>query len=137
MKLTFYISAAVMCAIITVIGNIISAKIAQKTAEKTARETANKEIEKMERTWECEDLVSSDEEFAEMASLVSSFTYVQDGFAALDSVKKIAEIRSKESGDIAEILDKLYNAVVNEDYAQADRLLTAAIAEKRKIKQQR
>lgn len=134
MTFKIFISSAVISAIVAALGNIIAAKIAQKTAKETAQETANKEIEKLERTWEREDLVSSDEEFAEMATKVSAFVYFADGTGGLDALKTIAAIRSKEKGEIACMLDRLYTAVHRDNYQDADDLLTSAINEKRRIK---
>ena len=134
MTFKIIISSAIVSAFIAMIGSIITAKIAQKTAVKTAEETANREIEKMERTWQREDLVSSDEEFAEMASSVAAFVFYNDGTGRLQAMQHIAAIRSKEVGHIATILDNLYNDVRAKKIASANLLLNDAIEEKRKIR---
>ena len=134
MTFKIIISSAIVSAIITTIGSIITAKISQKTAVKTAEETANREIEKMERTWQREDIVSSDEEFAEMASAVASFVHMRNGAFSLDATKAVASIRSKETGELASTLDLLYNSIQADDYQKTELLLSEAITEKRKIK---
>lgn len=134
MTFKIFISSAIISAFITMIGSIITAKISQKTAVKTAEKTANREIEKMERTWQREDIVSSDEEFAEMASAVASFVHMSNGAFSLDAAKAVAAIRSKETGELASTLDLLYNSIQADDYQKTDMLLSEAISEKRKIK---
>ena len=134
MTIEIFISSAIVSAFIATIGSIITAKITQKTAVKTAEDTANKEIEKLERTWQREDVVSSDEEFGEMASAVASFVHMSNGAFSLDAAKAVASIRSKETGELASTLDLLYKSIQDDDYPKADMLLSEAIAEKRKVK---
>ena len=134
MTFKIIISSAIVSAIITTIGSIITAKISQKTAFKTAEETANREIEKMERTWQREDIVSSDEEFAEMSSAVASFVHMRNGAFSLEATKAVASIRSKETGELASTLDHLYNSIQADDYQKTEMLLSEAISEKRIIK---
>lgn len=90
----------------------------------------------MDRVWQREDLVSSDEEFAEMASVVSKFVSFGTGAWSVESIEKVAAIRSKESGEIGTIMDELYKSILSDSYTQADNLLTKAINEKRRIKTQ-
>lgn len=134
MTFKIFISSAIVSAIITTFGTIIAAKIAQKTARETAQETANQEIKKMERTWEREDLVSSDEEFAEMASIVSKYVSFGTGAWSDEAIAKVAAIRSKEKGELGKIMDDLYKCIMDDMYVNADRLLTKAINEKRRLK---
>lgn len=128
------ISSAVVCAFITFIGNIISAKIAQKTATKTAKQTASSEIERMQLTWNREDLVTSDDEFADMASEVAR--YIQNGGSAQlrEALAKVAAVRSKEYGDIGATLDTLYSCLRQYDRDGADCALSIAIDQKRDLK---
>lgn len=120
----------VICALVTVGGTLLSALIAFFVS----RTTANKEIEKMQLTWEREDIVSSDDEFAEMASAVA--TYVQNGWADMqrDALSKIAAIRSKEIGNLAVLLDRLYAEVCKNNTHSANTALTEVINEKRHTK---
>ena len=135
MAIKIIISYAVVCALITLIGNIISAKIAQKTATKTAKQTANSEIEKMQLTWNREDLVTSDDEFADMASDVAC--YVHGGYSnqLKDALAKVAAVRSKESGEIGDTLDTLYLCLRQYDRDGADCALSTAIQQKRDLKE--
>jgi len=132
--LKIFISSAIISAIVATLGNIITAKIAQRTAEKTTEKTMNKEIQKMRIAWEREDIVSSDDEFASMAEKVSHFVYYNNGDNQEGALAIIAFIRSKENGDIAAILDELYQSVLSDDPIAANELLTKAINAKREIK---
>ncbi len=131
------ISSAVISTIITVIGSVIVAHISRKTAVETAKETANHELEKLERTWDHDDIVSSDDEFAEMAALISKFVCYATGAWNIDALSKVAEVRSRESGTLGDILDSLYISIENRQYQETDVLLTKAIDEKRRLKQGR
>ena len=135
MDLQTIISSAVVSTAITVIGSIIVAHISRKAAIGTAKETASRELEKLERTWNHDDIVSSDDEFAEMAALVSKFVCFANGGWQVDALSKVAEVRSRESGKLGDILDKLYVRIGQQYYRETDVLLAEAIAEKRRLKQ--
>ena len=134
MTFEIFISSAIISTLITVIGNIITAKISHKAAIETAKKTANHEIEKMERIWQHESIVSSDEEFAEMAAVVSKFVSFANGAFSAEAIEKVAAIRSKESGQLGSVMDNLYNSILTDNYRQSDDLLAKAIEEKRRIK---
>lgn len=134
MTIEIVISSAVVAAIITVIGNIIAAKINQRTTVKTAREAASNELEKMQATWNREDMVSSDEEFAEMANAVARYINIATYKYHVDAMGKVAAVRSKETGEIGAMLDDLYNCIRDGNTSAADFALTNAIAQKRNIK---
>lgn len=134
MTFKIIISSAIVSVVITVLGNLITTRITQKSAEKIARETINHEIEKMERTWQREDIVSSDEEFAKMASTVATFVYCETGYGQEEALRELASVRSKESGSIGQLLDDLYVAVQKGQHHLADDLLSSTIQEKRRIK---
>ena len=136
MYIKIIVSSAVISALITFIGSIISANIARKSAKETAQEIANKEIEKMKLSWQREDMVSSDEEFAEMASVVAKFCAFATGAWSDEAIEKVGAIRSKESGKLGQIMDELYESVKCDRFAEADLLLTDAINEKRRLKSQ-
>lgn len=123
----------VICALVTVGGTLLSALIAFFVS----RTTANKEIEKMQLTWEREDIVSSDDEFAEMASAVARFVAYDSLQNQTEAMEKIAAIRAKEIGHTCASLDLLFRAVTTEDQGGADALLTEVINEKRRLKQDR
>lgn len=88
----------------------------------------------MQLSWEREDIVSSDDEFAEMASTVAQFVYYANGTFGPKSYEKVAAVRSKEAGKIGTILDSLSQAIKEDDYNDADVLLDEAIDEKRRIR---
>lgn len=134
MTIKIFVSAAVVSAVITLIGNIIAAKIAQRTAIKTAQETTNQEIKKLEKTWEREDLVSSDEEFSAMATAVARYIHRNSIENGIDAAGKVAGVRSKEHGEMGRILDALHTSIDDRNLERAALKLSQAIDEKRKIK---
>lgn len=132
MKFEFFISSAAITAIASLVSAIISAYIAKRTAETTA----NKEIEKMELKWAREDIVSSDTEFGEMSRAVAKLFHYGHGDINIEqeAIGQIAYVRSKEHGELGQILDELYSAVKNSDYIVGEELLAKAISKKREIK---
>lgn len=134
MTVEIVISSAVVGAIISLIGNIIAAKIAQRTAVKTAQETTNHEIKKLEKTWEREDVVSSDEEFAEMACAVAKYVHRNTIDNGVDATGKVASVRSKEHGELGRILDSLHENLDKRDLEGSAAALSKAIEEKRRLK---
>lgn len=136
MYIKIIVSSAVISAVITFIGTVISAREARKSAKETAQEIANKEIEKMKLSWQREDMVTSDEEFAEMASVVAKFCAFATGGWSDEAIERVAAIRSKESGILGQIMDDLYSSIKYNRFQEADMHLTAAINEKRRIKTQ-
>lgn len=136
MYVKIIISSAVVSALIAFLGTVFSAREARKSARETAQEIANKEIEKMKLSWQREDLVSSDEEFAEMASVVAKFCAFANGAWSDEAIEKVGAIRSKECGTLGQIMDDLYDSVKHDRFHEADKHLTAAINEKRRIKTQ-
>lgn len=136
MYIKVIVSSAVISALIAFLGTVFSSREARKSARETAQEIANKEIEKMKLSWQREDMVSSDEEFAEMASVVAKFCAFATGAWSDEAIEKVGAIRSKESGKLGQIMDDLYESVKRDRFAEADLLLTDAINEKRRIKSQ-
>lgn len=121
-------STEAIVALIAAAGTIGSALIAWLVA----RSTAAKEIEKMKMQWARDDIVSSEEEFTEMVSTVSAYLH---SFAPnTKAVSAVASLRSKENGDLAVLLDKLYAdlAAGNTPHAKTDADLSKVIEEKRK-----
>lgn len=134
MTIKIIISSAVVSALITVIGGIITTAMANKAAAKTAKETTSSEIEKLQLTWDREDIVSSDDEFADMAATVARFIQYNSVPNRADAMAKVAAVRSKELSSLGEDLDFLYDAIRTNKQTEADQYLTMAINEKRKIK---
>lgn len=115
-------------ALFTALATILSAIIARYVA----RETAAKEIEKMKMQWEREDVVSSEEEFAEMASAVS--VYMRSFEPKTKAISAVAALRTKERGELAVLLDKLYIDLTTEGtpFPKIELDLSKVIEEKRK-----
>lgn len=130
MTLEIFISSAVVSAFIAAVGHIITERMARTTAKETAKETTNREIMKLERTWDREDELSADDEFGEMVKL--TILCVSDvGEGPFKALAAIGALRSKESGELAEALDNLYQAVKSRSFAEADKQLDTAISIKR------
>lgn len=120
----------VVCTLITFGGVVFSALISYAIS----RSTANKEIEKMELTWEREDVVSSDDEFAEMASAVAKFVTHNSGVNQRAAMEQVAAVRSKETGVLGRLLDELYIEVQSGVAYNADIRLSQVIDQKRESK---
>lgn len=123
-------SAEIICALIAIAGTAVSAGVSWFVS----RSTANKEIEKMQLAWEREDVISSDDEFAEMAAGVAEFVQSYSALHQRNAIAKVAAIRSKETGELGKLLDKLYDAIKSCDYIRTDIILSAVINEKRNAK---
>ena len=134
MTIKIFISSAIVSAVIAAIGGIITTIITQRNTRKIAQEAANQEIQKMERTWEREDVVSSDEEFAAMSCAAAKYIHCNTVKLASDAIGMVASVRAKEYGELGRILDELHKALDNRDLERADRELTKAINKKRELK---
>ena len=120
----------VICTVIALAGTIFSGLISWLVSH----HVANKEIEKARLTWEREDVVSSEDEFADMASSIALYLQtlnISDWNAA---VSKVAAVRSKETGILAEYLDNLYFSLKSQNIQMSEDNLTQVIEEKRKRK---
>ena len=137
MTFEIFISSAIVSAAITVVGNIVMARITAKSAERTAKDAAANEIEKMQLTWNREDTVSSDDEFAEMAAVVSKWAVWKTGAWDADAIEKVSSIRAKEIGALGDIMDELYACIDSRMFDRGNELLTKAINERRRIKMQK
>lgn len=120
----------IICTIIAAVGTALSATISWCIS----RSTANKELQKLKLAWEREDLVSSDDEFAAMASAVALFVQSNRWESQGDAMKAIAAVRSKEYGEISDSLDALYLAVNKRSPEDADKYLAIVIEQKRESK---
>lgn len=122
----------IICTLITFAGIAFSAIVSYVIS----RSTANKEIEKMKLTWEREDVVSSDDEFAEMAGTVAKFVSNSSGQAKRSAMEQVAAIRSKETGELGRLLDELYLDLQSGYPSNADIKLSQVIDKKREAKVQ-
>ena len=122
--------AEVLCALITVGGILISAIVSYAIS----RFTANKEVEKMQLVWNREDIISSDDEFAEMAGKVAKFISRATSAHHQDAMQSVAAVRSKELGIMGELLDTLYQHVNDGNLSLIDSQLSKVIKHKRETK---
>lgn len=124
----------VLCALISVFGTVISALIAWLVS----RTAANKELKKMRLEWEREDIVTSDDDFAEMAAAVAYCMHNHHHTALAEAIGKVNSVRAREKGVLAEALDRLHNELRNTgctnhiNLQKIDACLTEVIQEKRK-----
>lgn len=116
------------------IGMILSALISWFVS----KSAANRELRKLQLTWEHEDIVSSDDEFAEMANVVAHYIQRPHEDERADAAGKISALRTKEVGALAQSLDQLYNSINlygsfnTIDYQYVDLCLSEVINQKRK-----
>lgn len=123
-------TSEVICTIITVGGVIVSALISYAIS----RSTANKEIEKMRLSWEREDVISSDDEFASMSGAVAKFINHNSTINRRDAIEQVASVRSKESGALRRLLDDLFLDINSDNVESADIHLSQVIDQKREAK---
>lgn len=124
------IPSEVICALIAALGAAVSAFISWHIA----KATANNAIEQLKLTWAREDVVSSDSEFAELASAVAEYVQLQLPGIHRTAIQKVAAARIKEPGELSTLLDQLYTALEEQQPGKADRLLTQVIEVKRKAR---
>ena len=88
----------------------------------------------MKLIWERDDVVSSDDEFADMSSAVAA--YAQDHWPDKQGIamSKVAALRSKESGELGRQLDELYTVVEHGSSKEINLSLTKVIEQKREAK---
>jgi len=99
----------VICAIIAAGGAIVSAVIARSVSHSTAK----KELERLKLTWDREDVVSSDDDFAEMAFAVARYTQSRRetyDSSARDVISMVASVRARRQ-DLAAIEDALTRVI--------------------------
>lgn len=120
----------VISALIAAGGAVLSAFVAWFVS----RAAANKEIDKLKLTWAREDVITSDEDFSTMCAAVSRYIHSQRYRDKSAAAALVAAVRSKESGVLAEKLDKLNRALLDNNSLSIDSCLTEVIDEKRKAK---
>ena len=123
-------SSEMICALIAVAGTVLSALISYGVS----RYTASKELEKMKLTWEREDIVSSEDEFAAMAKAVGAFVQSSHPSHQRAAMELVAAARSKEIGALGSLLDHLYMHIQSGHIGNTDVGLTKVINQKREAK---
>ena len=123
-------SSEMICALIAAIGVVLSSLFSYAIS----RYTANKELEKLEMTWEREDIVSSEDEFAAMAKAVGAFVQSGRNSDQRSAMELVAAARSKESSVLGSLLDELYMHIQSGNISNTDVWLTKVINQKREAK---
>lgn len=94
----------IICTLIALCGTVASGLISWLVA----RSSAEKEIKKMRIEWEHDKLLSSDDDFSEMASSVAVCLQSLDLSDFDTALASVASLRIKETGPISLKLDVLY-----------------------------
>lgn len=85
----------------------------------------------MQMQWNREDIVSSDDEFSEMAAAVARFAQTADSSLQSEAAAKVTAVRSKEHGNLAVKLDYLYHCIYTGNVFFINEALDEVINEKR------
>lgn len=124
-------SEKILNALIALVGILTSALVSWFVS----RNTANKEIEKMKLSWDREDIVSSEDDFAEMSAAVSSYISSKFPTKGRIAAEKVAYVRAKETGELACLLDDLHSSIVYcENIKSVESKLSKVLEKKREIK---
>lgn len=118
----------IVCAVIALTGTLCSVIISWFISQQSIKS----ENDKLQKTWDREDVVSSDDEFAQMAESVA--VYIHSSYSKATCIGKVAALRSKEHGALAKSLDKLYSSIQSGDKTAVNLALSEVIEEKRKAK---
>ena len=97
----------IVCGIIALVGTAVSGLLSWFVS----RTSATKEIEKLKLTWDHESLVTSDDEFADMAASVALCIQEKLPSSFDNAISCVAAVRSKERGTLADRLDELYHTL--------------------------
>lgn len=97
----------IICTLITLCGTVASGLISWLVA----RSSAEKEIKKMRIEWEHDKLLSSDDDFSEMASSVAVCLQSLDLSDFDTALSSVASLRIRETGPISLKLNKLYSTL--------------------------
>ncbi len=129
-------STEILCSLIALAGAALSALVSFFVA----KFSSEREIKKMKLEWEHQDVISSDEDFSDMAVAVSRFVQAQTSKTHTEAITAITKIRAKEYGEIADSLDALYAAIGRRgvgyypDLQRIDNLLSEILKQKRNAK---
>lgn len=127
---TANMSTEIICTLISVGGVVLSAILSFVVSAFSA----SKEIKKKRMEWEREDIVSSEDEFAQMVAAVSLYANTKRIEDWNNAVEKIGYVRAKENGNLATLLDELYIAVQSDICEAAIYKLNMVLEEKRNRK---
>lgn len=116
--------------LLTVAGTAASVSLAIWQAKKAAKA----EIEKLQTIWTHEKEIAYDAEFDEMVAAVSLLVKHPAIANFTTAISKVGAYRSKATGELAEVIDKLNDLLDrgNLNYSEIEETLNAAIECKRK-----
>lgn len=116
--------------LLTVAGTAASVSLAIWQAKKAAKA----EIEKLQTIWAHEKETAYDAEFDEMVAAVSLLVKHPAIANFTTAISKVGAYRSKATGELAEVIDKLNDLLDrgNLNYSEIEETLNAAIECKRK-----
>ena len=97
----------ITCALMAVAGTVLSSLISWLVA----KSSAEKEIKKMRIEWEHDKILSSDDNFSEMASAVAVCLQSMTPSSFEAALAGVAALRIKETGPISLKLDELYSTL--------------------------
>ena len=105
------VSPEVACTLITIAGSVITVLISNRNAKIQARSTASDEVEKMTRTWQREDKLSSEEEFKAVCETIAAYLHDGTSDSQGEALVNIAGMRATTNGQLAEVLDGIYETI--------------------------
>lgn len=120
----------IICALISVSGVILSCV----TSYLVSKVSSAKEIKKLRLELEHNDQSALSSELSEALASAARFSNYASSRNQNAASGKIAAVRSKYSGSVGELLDELYNAVVNGSPPEVDRVLALLVTEERNRK---
>lgn len=97
----------IVCAAIALAGTVFSGILSWFVA----RSSADKEIQKMRLNWEHDKILSTDDDFSEMASAVAVCIQSLDPSSFDSALGYVAALRIKEEGPVSLKLDDLYDTL--------------------------
>lgn len=119
----------IICTLIALCGTVASGLISWLVA----RSSAEKEIKKMRIEWEHDRLLSSDDDFSEMASSVAVCLQSLDLSDFDTALASVASLRIRETGPISLKLDKLYSTLYEISPSSCPDPIPARLAEYRRL----
>lgn len=119
----------IICTLIALCGTVASGLISWLVA----RSSAEKEIKKMRIEWEHDKLLSSDDDFSEMASSVAVCLQSLDLSDFDTALASVASLRIRETGPISLKLDKLYSTLYEISPSSCPDPIPARLAEYRRL----
>lgn len=115
----------IVCAIISAAGVVLSSIISALVA----RFSASKEIKKLKLQWEHEETTSLNAEISEVIGYAAEFSKTGRPAHGRAAAKYIASVRMKTNGNVASLLDELYDAISRENSTEIDSAISRLSAQ--------